>query len=135
MKESRKSLGLILRILSCFSIILLITSYAYAETPLNIAQEIYAEVLSPFCPGRALKDCPSEAASDLKKDIIESLEQGENKQEVLDALYKEYGSQISANPRFSGVGLLAWLIPGGFLGLGLLVVTFWVLRNKKEVRE
>ena len=90
------------------------------------AHSIFSEVLSPFCPGRALLDCPSGSASELKNKIREELRAGKNKDQIMNELYTLYGDEISSVPRLRGFGLLAWLGPLVFFILGILIVIVWL---------
>lgn len=98
------------------------------------AQIIFGEVLSPFCPGRLLRDCPSSAATELKDRIRGEVRAGKSREEILAGLYALYGDQIRAVPAVAGFGLAAWLAPGIFLLLGLLIIGMW-LRSRRSMPE
>lgn len=85
------------------------------------ADEVYQQVLSPFCPGRALSDCPSQKAHDLKAEIRGQLAQGAVAEDVLEGVFARYGDQYRAVPGYAGFGLVAWLGPLLFLVLGAFV--------------
>lgn len=102
------------------------------QTNKQIAEEIYTETLSPYCPGRALKDCPSKKASELKNDILNKLNSGKTKQDVMSILIKRYGNHISALPENKGFGRLAWLLPPAFLISGLVLLTLFLKKSKGE---
>lgn len=102
-------------------------------TVTSAANEIFFEVLSPFCPGRSLHDCPSGAATDLKNEIRASLVRGESKEEIVEGLVKQFGEEIRAVPPTSGFSLLAWVTPLGFLLVGGILIAWWVKRNAAGV--
>jgi cytochrome c-type biogenesis protein CcmH/NrfF len=77
--------------------------------------------MSPFCPGRALSDCPSSKAHDLKAEMRQKLAAGTAPEVVLTEVFAKYGEQYRAVPGFSGFALVAWLAPLVFLVAGLLV--------------
>ncbi len=79
--------------------------------PDEVASDVADEVMSPFCPGLTLHDCPSDAAMQLRERIARWAEQGETKPEILDRLEAEFGPTIRAVPPGRGSGLLAWLLP------------------------
>ena len=85
------------------------------------AFSIYQQVMSPFCPGRALSDCPSSKAHDLKAEIRARLEAGEDPGVVLEGVFSKYGDQYRAVPGYSGFAALAWLAPAVFLIVGLII--------------
>jgi cytochrome c-type biogenesis protein CcmH len=82
-----------------------------AAAPADLANAIAGEVMSPFCPGLTLHDCPSQAASDLRARIEAWARAGLGRAEIMERLRREYGSAIEASPPRSGVGWLAWLLP------------------------
>ncbi len=106
----------------------LVSTELLAEDPAveEKLREVNANVLSPYCPGRLLQDCPSGAAGDLKDEIREMLKEGKSVEEVYDELYLRFGDSVKAAPDSSGFGMLAWLGPFIFLAIGLLVYYFWV---------
>lgn len=91
------------------------------------AKEIYYQIYSPYCPGRALADCPTEQATKLKDRIINELEAGKSKDAILGGLYSEFGDRIRAVPAAEGFGLLVWVIPILIIVIGAFVV----IRNIK----
>ena len=93
------------------------------------AQEIYYELLSPFCPGRALADCPTDKAVELKEKIKKDLESGKSKEEVIQSILTEYRQNLRAVPNMSGLNALAWILPFVILGAGLVVV---IIKIKKH---
>jgi cytochrome c-type biogenesis protein CcmH/NrfF len=100
--------------------------------PEDVANDISATVMSPFCPGVTLHDCPSQAAVDLRRRIVGWAEQGWSKARIVDRLETEYGPIIRAAPPTSGSGLLAWILPGLAVlgGLGC----FWLLARRFAAR-
>jgi cytochrome c-type biogenesis protein CcmH len=83
------------------------------------------EVMSPYCPGRSLSDCPSPQAAELREWIVEQEEAGLSRSEVEKELFRVFGEQILQAPRAEGMGLLAYLIPAAaFAAGGALVVLF-----------
>ncbi|MCO6431057.1 MAG: cytochrome c-type biogenesis protein CcmH [Deltaproteobacteria bacterium] len=98
-------------------------------------QSIARTVMSPFCPGRTLADCPSSTASQLRAKLREMLAQGRSEQEVQDFLLATYGEEIRAAPKKEGFGLLAWVMPAAFLLLGLFVMYLWLFRHNVQESE
>lgn len=100
-----------------------------------IAKEIFFEVMSPFCAGRSLHDCPSGSATELKNEIRAALARGEGKEEILNGLVARFGKEVRAVPRFSGVGMLAWIAPLAFLLVGGVVIVIWLRISGSGDRE
>ncbi len=91
--------------------------------------EIYGEIMSPYCPGRLLRDCPSGKATELKERIYKDLENGVEKEAIVSALVKNYGSSIIATPPTSGFSSLVWIAPAIFVLAGLGIISFFVSRS------
>ena len=105
---------------------LLAGAVAGEETqPEGWAYELAGYLMSPYCPGRTLSDCPSPQAQDLRMWIIVQEAAGQSRAEVEEQLYARFGDMIRPAPRAEGFGLAAYAIPvAGFLGGGLLVALF-----------
>lgn len=115
-------------IIVMFTVALLGITPAFADDNESRTRALSLSIMSPFCPGRSLEDCPSEKASDLKREIRTKLDQGKSEDEVLNDLYAMYGQEISAVPS----GIFAWGIPIGVVLIGLLVI---FLRSKGRSNE
>lgn len=85
------------------------------------ATNLYQQVFSPFCPGRSLNDCPSSKAAELKDEMRAELEAGKASEVILQEVFTKYGDQYRAVPPFAGVGMLVWLVPIAFVGIGLMI--------------
>jgi cytochrome c-type biogenesis protein CcmH/NrfF len=79
--------------------------------PEDLANEIAAKVMSPFCPGVTLENCPSDKAAALRARIQSWAENGWGEDRILAELVELYGDPIRAVPPASGSGLWAWLAP------------------------
>ena len=107
---------------------LLAPAAAMAEDESGWSYQLAHDVMSPFCPGLTLAECPSPNASDLREWIIEQERAGVSKARVEELLFERFGDQLLQAPRAEGVGLVAYAIPaGGLLLGGILVAT--VLRR------
>jgi len=89
------------------------------------SKDLESELMSPFCPGRSLTECPSPQASELRLWIAAQEKAGVPRADVEAQLFRQYGDQLRASPRAEGFGLLAYLVPGlALLAGGAAVVTF-----------
>lgn len=75
------------------------------------AAELYRLVMSPFCPGLTLADCPSPNAFEMRRDIEARLKKGESKDAIVDELLTEYGAKILADPSDTPIGSVVWGVP------------------------
>ena len=105
----------------------LLAGAAVAEEtqPEGWAYELAGYLMSPYCPGRTLSDCPSPQAQDLRMWIIVQEAAGRSRAQVEEDLYARFGDMIRPAPRAEGFGLAAYAIPvAGFLAGGVLVALF-----------
>jgi cytochrome c-type biogenesis protein CcmH/NrfF len=82
------------------------------------------ELMSPFCPGRALSDCPSPNAAEMRQWIVAQEEAGVPPEVVEEQLFEAWGDELRQAPKAEGLGLLAYGIPlvAGLLGAAVVVV-------------
>jgi cytochrome c-type biogenesis protein CcmH len=93
--------------------------------------DIEDEVMCPIC-GTLLAESQSPQADRERQLIRRLIAQGATKDEVKDALVRQYGRQVLAEPRTSGFDLTAWLVPGVGIVLGALVVGVLGLRGLRS---
>ena len=112
-----------------FAILLAAAPHAAASGPEDLANDISSNVMSPFCPGVTLHDCPSDTALALREKIEGWAESGMNRAEIMAELEEQYGPEIRAVPQTSGSGLFAWILPlAGLLfaaGVGVVLSKRW----------
>ncbi len=94
-------------------------------------RRLQTSIMSPYCQGLTLADCPTSGAVALRERIHTWLEEGRRAEWIVDELAGEYGEWIRSAPEFSGFGLLAWLAPGAALILGAVWVGGYMRRNTK----
>jgi cytochrome c-type biogenesis protein CcmH/NrfF len=95
---------------------------ADAAEPEGWAYDVWHDLMSPFCPGRSLADCPSPQAESLRAWILVQEATGRSRTDVEAELLERYGDVILAAPRAEGIGLAAYAIPAlAFLAGGVLV--------------
>lgn len=109
-------------------------SFAQSAEVSTSADKIMAEIMSPYCPGRLLRDCPSGQALQLKEKIISRLSAGESEQAIVADLVATFGEEVRAAPEARGFGLVAWIAPFLFLFLGSILTVLW-LRSRALAEE
>jgi cytochrome c-type biogenesis protein CcmH/NrfF len=94
-----------------------------AESP-GWSEQVERELMSPYCPGRSLVECPSPQATELRLWIQAQERAGVPRESVEARLFQQFGDQLRHGPRAEGFGLWAYLVPAGALlaGLGLVLV-------------
>lgn len=95
-----------------------LSACAPSRAPQDVAARVSGRVMSPFCPGVTLHDCPSQQADELRLEIQTWAEEGLSEDAIMTRLERDYGPQINAAPPARGAGWLAWLLPGLALAAG-----------------
>jgi cytochrome c-type biogenesis protein CcmH/NrfF len=97
------------------------------------AYDLANEMMSPYCPGRSIADCPSPQAQTLRMWLIVQESAGRAKADVEQELVERYGESMLGAPRAKGVGLTAYALPAvAFVAGGALLV--WFLRKQTRGR-
>jgi len=87
--------------------------------------DLVDELMSPYCPGRTLRTCPSPQAGDLIAWIEDQEAKGRDRDVVYQQLLSEFGEEIRQAPPTTGFGAAAYVVPvAAFLAGGLLVAAF-----------
>ncbi|MBW2291360.1 MAG: cytochrome c-type biogenesis protein CcmH [Deltaproteobacteria bacterium] len=86
------------------------------------------DLMSPFCPGRTLAECPSPQATELRFWILTQAAAGASETEVNAMLTDRFGDVLLAAPRAEGWGLSAYVIPIAFFVIGGPVVVLIIRR-------
>ena len=108
---------------------------AQARSAEDLANDISNKVMSPYCPGVTLHDCPSQKALDLRDDIESYARDGMTEAEIMNRLEADFGPAIRAEPSSDGAGILAWILPSIALligvGLAWTLVRRWLGRTPR----
>lgn len=91
---------------------------ARAETPQERANRLSQQLMSPFCPGLTIHDCPSNESKELRAEIERLAAAGYSDDQIINRLESEYGPGLRAVPGDSK-GVLVWVVPGAVLAAGL----------------
>jgi len=97
------------------------------------AARVSGSVMSPFCPGRLIADCPSPAAIELRERIRQRIATGESADAIKTELLETYGEYLRAAPTAKGFGLTAWLVPPIVVAIAALAVMLWMRRRTAKV--
>ncbi len=106
-------------------LLLAVTSNAVAATETQEARLAYSisrDLMSPFCPGRTLADCPSPDAAAVRVEILERIRAGVPPETVRRDLERRFGDTVKGIPK----SFVGWLVPilvlaGGAVGLGFVL--------------
>ncbi len=88
------------------------------------ARKAIDQLLSPYCPGLMLEQCPAEASRILRDSIHMLAAQGWTGDELKAWMLANHGPEWQAVPDRSGAGLWAWILPPFALvaGFGTVIV-------------
>jgi len=121
--------GMAWRVRTCLVALLLAT--LFAAEPLKAradaqsserarqAHALARDLMSPFCPGRTLADCPSPDAAALRKEVRVLIDGGVDEAAIRARLEDRFGGAVIGVPR----GVWGWILPVLILlaGAGVLV--------------
>jgi cytochrome c-type biogenesis protein CcmH/NrfF len=122
-----------------FALVLLLLGVAWAlpapaaDEKGGWAYQLPKEMMSPYCPGRALSDCPSPQAAELREWIVKQEQAGVSRSEVEQELFRVFGDQLLQAPRAEGMGLMAYLIPALAFAAGGALVAFFLRRQRASI--
>ncbi len=71
------------------------------------SDEVAGRMMSPFCPGLTLDECPSDQASRLRAEVDEMVRRGDTNAEIDRWIVDNFGEVALARPG----GSLAWVAP------------------------
>jgi cytochrome c-type biogenesis protein CcmH len=94
------------------------------------AHAVEAQIWSPYCPGRLLIDCTTTQARELRTQIQQRIDRGDDTGDVIAWVAREFGDESIARPSATGSGLVIWLVPALLFVVGLAVVIRVVRRGR-----
>ena len=107
------------RRLAAVALILLVALPAAAQA--LTVNDVAREVRCPTC-NTPLDVSNAPVALDMKRYIRERIDEGWTKQEIVDGLVDEFGRGVLATPPKSGFDLVAWVVPGIVVLIGLAAI-------------
>ncbi len=114
----------------------LLAALAFAAPAMSLTVvEVAREVRCPTC-NTPLDVSNSPAADRMKVFIAGRIAEGDDKQQIIDALVGEFGRGVLATPPKSGFDLVAWVVPIILVVGGLVAIPFiargWARRRRDE---
>jgi cytochrome c-type biogenesis protein CcmH len=115
--------------------VLVMPSVARSEGP-GTAAGLEAELVCPTCK-TTLDQSDAPVARRMKAIIRQRLAEGKTGDEIKAELVDQFGAGVLAEPPKSGFDLLAWLLPLGILGVGIVgvAVIAWSWRDARRDAE
>jgi cytochrome c-type biogenesis protein CcmH/NrfF len=85
----------------------------------ELATDMAHDLPSPYCPGRSISSCPSSSARKLEQDIYKLALEGQQREEIEQALVARFGREKMGYEQSTGVFLAVTL-----LGVAAIVAIF-----------
>ncbi|HEX2053354.1 MAG TPA: cytochrome c-type biogenesis protein CcmH [Actinomycetota bacterium] len=95
------------------------------------ADEVSSRVMSPFCPGLTLDECPSDQADRVRAEIAEMVRRGDTNAEIDRWVVDNFGEVALARPGST----VAWLAPPLVALLGTAAVVLLLRRRVRPAAE
>lgn len=105
-------------IVSAFALLAWLFLAAAKQDPDDVptASEVAGRIMSPFCPGLTLEECPSQQAGELRDQIARRVASGSTNREIDRWLVDDYGESVLARPPQA----ISWMVPALFILTGLV---------------
>ena len=116
---------------------ILLSALALAAPAMSLTVvEVAREVRCPTC-NTPLDVSNSPAAERMKIFIVQRIEAGDDKQQIIDALVVEFGRGVLTTPPKEGFDLVAWIVPIALVVGGLAAIPFvtrsWARRRRDDL--
>ena len=129
--RGRLRLGAVPALLAVGALLFAVATPASGAAERANLPDIEDEVMCTIC-GTLLAESDSPQAERERALIRRLIAQGDDKDEIKDALVAQYGSRVLATPSGHGFDLLAWLVPGIAIGLVLCGLIWLALRRRPQ---
>ena len=121
-----KSLRLLVVALLCLRLLPALAGTEMFDFSGNVDEQRYMALIGQLrclvCQNQSLADSDAELAHDLRVEVYEHMQQGQNDQQVVDFLVSRYGDFVLYNPPVKPSTYLLWYGPFVLLALGLILL-------------
>ncbi len=97
-------------------------------------KDLIAEIRCLVCQNQSLSDSDAELAQDLRLEVYELMDQGQNDTEIIDFLVARYGDFVLYEPPVKPSTYIIWYGPFVLLALGIFML-FRTLKQRRRLRE
>ena len=101
----------------------LVTNGAEGQNTEQTAKQLEQALIAPCCWRQPLDIHQSGTVDNMKTEIRLLLKEGQTSEQIMSYYIERYGEQIRSTPKKEGFNLLAWLLPGFALMVGLGVIS------------
>lgn len=92
-------------------------------------RDITSRLRCPKCQNTSIADSDSMIAADMRHKVYELMQQGQSRAQITDYMISRYGNFVSYEPPVTVSTLPLWLVPGLFIGAGVVLL---VLRARRR---
>lgn len=96
------------------------------------ARQISQKLRCPVCQGENIDESNAAISRDLRLYVRERLVEGDDNDEVIDAVVDRFGEFVLFEPRATGGNVILWLA-GPLMALIALIVAWSFMRNRSQV--
>lgn len=96
-------------------------------------QELTSTLRCPQCQNNTIADSDAKLASDMRRKVLQMLNEGKTKQEIINYMVERYGYFIDYNPPVTPSTIILWVAPAAAIVIGVVVLIVLSRRNKKNV--
>lgn len=97
--------------------------------------ELTQELRCPMCQNQNIADSDAMIANDLRRKVYQLIQQGYDRQQVVDYMKDRYGEFVSYNPPLTPATLWLWLLPVLFVLFAGFVIVQTRKKNSDELDE
>ena len=137
-----KRIGSEVRALVALLFVGVLCTAAVAQSPTQltpkqeeIAQHVEGMLMAPCCFANTVAEHRSPLSDQIREEVRGLVANGATETEILDLFAGKYGERILAAPKPQGFNLVAYLLPGGALAAGLIVIGSILRRRRPSIVE
>lgn len=128
------------RIVTFILLFFLLSLFIFVNLALALTvDDISSNLICPCGCGKMLDVCEMESAREMRMLIEEMIDEGQDKDQIINYFVGQYGEKVLAAPSKKGFNLIAWVAPFIVIGLGAgiiwLAIAKWALRGRIEEEE
>ncbi|MCK3658737.1 cytochrome C biogenesis protein [Pasteurellaceae bacterium Pebbles2] len=84
--------------------------------------QLTQELRCPQCQNNNIADSNATIAVDMRAKVFELLQEGKNKQDIVNYMVERYGNFVTYNPPLNPATVLLWLVPALLVLFGVILV-------------
>lgn len=113
------------------SLLLWVSNSAFAAIEVlhfrsNAEEQTYHELTQklrcPQCQNNNIADSNALVATDMRAKVLELLQQGKTKQEIVDYMVARYGNFVTYDPPLTAGTIILWIAPVALLLVGIVIL-------------